>query len=198
MDEQSTAKFSCTLSFHAGCRVPCTLGGAASAGGLLWSRLRRSPLCARGCFLASRVPFANQELPLGGINWAATDLCWTFSPFPPSHLSPSSLSYLSAEPPTKYQISQPEVYVAAPGESLELRCLLRDAATIIWTKDGVHLGPNNRTVLIGEYLQIKGATPRDSGLYACTAARPVDSEAVYFMVNVTGELACAPSALSPL
>uniref|UniRef100_A0A452TCB9 Ig-like domain-containing protein n=1 Tax=Ursus maritimus TaxID=29073 RepID=A0A452TCB9_URSMA len=89
------------------------------------------------------------------------------------------------EPPTKYQISQPEVYVAAPGESLELRCLLRDAATISWTKDGVHLGPNNRTVLIGEYLQIKGATPRDSGLYACTAARPVDSEAVYFMVNVT-------------
>uniref|UniRef100_A0A8C7AUW1 Fibroblast growth factor receptor n=1 Tax=Neovison vison TaxID=452646 RepID=A0A8C7AUW1_NEOVI len=89
------------------------------------------------------------------------------------------------EPPTKYQISQPEVYVAAPGESLELRCPLRDAAMISWTKDGVHLGPNNRTVLTGEYLQIKGATPRDSGLYACTAARPVDSEAVYFMVNVT-------------
>uniref|UniRef100_A0A4X1SNM4 Fibroblast growth factor receptor n=3 Tax=Sus scrofa TaxID=9823 RepID=A0A4X1SNM4_PIG len=89
------------------------------------------------------------------------------------------------EPPTKYQISQPEVYVAAPRESLELRCLLRDAAVISWTKDGVHLGPNNRTVLIGEYLQIKGATPRDSGLYACTAARSVDSETVYFMVNVT-------------
>uniref|UniRef100_A0A5F5PN21 Fibroblast growth factor receptor n=1 Tax=Equus caballus TaxID=9796 RepID=A0A5F5PN21_HORSE len=89
------------------------------------------------------------------------------------------------EPPTKYQISQPEVYVAAPGESLELRCLLRDAAMISWTKDGVHLGPSNRTVLIGEYLQIKGATPRDSGLYACTAARTVDSETVYFMVNVT-------------
>ncbi|KAB0350020.1 hypothetical protein FD754_014877, partial [Muntiacus muntjak] len=88
-------------------------------------------------------------------------------------------------PPTKYQISQPEVYVAAPRESLELRCLLRDAAMISWTKDGVHLGPNNRTVLIGEYLQIKGATPRDSGLYACTAARNVDSETVYFMVNVT-------------
>uniref|UniRef100_A0A8C3X736 Fibroblast growth factor receptor n=1 Tax=Catagonus wagneri TaxID=51154 RepID=A0A8C3X736_9CETA len=89
------------------------------------------------------------------------------------------------EPPTKYQISQPEVYVAAPRESLELRCLLRDAAVISWTKDGVHLGPNNRTVLIGDYLQIKGATPRDSGLYACTAARSVDSETVYFMVNVT-------------
>ncbi|XP_028020035.1 fibroblast growth factor receptor 2 isoform X6 [Balaenoptera acutorostrata] len=89
------------------------------------------------------------------------------------------------EPSTKYQISQPEVYVAAPRESLELRCLLRDAAMISWTKDGVHLGPNNRTVLIGEYLQIKGASPRDSGLYACTAARNVDSETVYFMVNVT-------------
>uniref|UniRef100_A0A286Y3W6 Fibroblast growth factor receptor n=1 Tax=Cavia porcellus TaxID=10141 RepID=A0A286Y3W6_CAVPO len=89
------------------------------------------------------------------------------------------------EPPTKYQISQPEVYVAAPGESLELRCLLKDATVISWTKDGVHLGPNNRTVLIGEYLQIKGATPRDSGLYACTASRTVDSETWYFMVNVT-------------
>uniref|UniRef100_A0A8C8ZFP3 Fibroblast growth factor receptor n=1 Tax=Prolemur simus TaxID=1328070 RepID=A0A8C8ZFP3_PROSS len=89
------------------------------------------------------------------------------------------------EPPTKYQISQPEVYVAAPGESLELRCLLKDAAMISWTKDGVHVGPNNRTVLIGEYLQIKGATPRDSGLYACTAARTVDSDTWYFMVNVT-------------
>ncbi|XP_006831478.1 PREDICTED: fibroblast growth factor receptor 2 isoform X3 [Chrysochloris asiatica] len=89
------------------------------------------------------------------------------------------------EPPTKYQISQPEVYVAAPGEFLELRCLLKDAAMISWTKDGVHLGPNNRTILIGEYLQIKGATPRDSGLYACTAARTVDSETLYFIVNVT-------------
>uniref|UniRef100_A0A8C2ULU2 receptor protein-tyrosine kinase n=1 Tax=Chinchilla lanigera TaxID=34839 RepID=A0A8C2ULU2_CHILA len=89
------------------------------------------------------------------------------------------------EPPTKYQISQPEVYVAAPGESLELRCLLKDAALISWTKDGVHLGPNNRTVLIGEYLQIKGATPRDSGLYACTASRTIDSETRYFMVNIT-------------
>ncbi|KAF6108774.1 fibroblast growth factor receptor 2 [Phyllostomus discolor] len=89
------------------------------------------------------------------------------------------------EPPTKYQISQPEVFAAVPGESLELRCQLRDAAMISWTKDGVHLGPDNRTVLIGEYLQIKGATPRDSGLYACTAARTVDSETVYFMVNVT-------------
>ncbi|XP_024903744.1 fibroblast growth factor receptor 2 isoform X13 [Pteropus alecto] len=89
------------------------------------------------------------------------------------------------EPPTKYQISQPEVYVAAPGDSLELRCQLRDAAVISWTKDGGQLGPSNRTVLIGEYLQIEGATPRDSGLYACTAARTVDSETVYFMVNVT-------------
>lgn len=86
--------------------------------------------------------------------------------------------------------------MAAPGESLELHCPLGDAATISWTKDGLHLGPSNRTVLIGEYLQIKGTTPRDSGLYACTAARTVGSETVCFMVNVTGELACEPPALS--
>ncbi|KAM7329428.1 hypothetical protein ACRRTK_011041 [Alexandromys fortis] len=91
----------------------------------------------------------------------------------------------AAKPPTKYQISQPESYAVAPGDSLELRCLLKDAAGISWTKDGVRLGPSNRTVLIGEYLQIKGATPRDSGLYACTAASTVDSDTWYFMVNVT-------------
>lgn len=59
---------------------------------------------------------------------------------------------------------------------------------ISWTKDGVPLGPDNRTVIIGEYLQIKDATPRDSGLYACTAVRTLDSDTLYFIVNVTGEL----------
>ncbi|KQK81696.1 Fibroblast growth factor receptor 2 [Amazona aestiva] len=59
---------------------------------------------------------------------------------------------------------------------------------ISWTKDGVPLGPDNRTVIIGEYLQIKDATPRDSGLYACTAVRTLDSDTLYFIVNVTDAL----------
>uniref|UniRef100_A0A5F9C2V1 Fibroblast growth factor receptor n=1 Tax=Oryctolagus cuniculus TaxID=9986 RepID=A0A5F9C2V1_RABIT len=152
--------------------------------------LLREPELLTGCLGSGEPgallgPFAKPEPASVGDQGASADLCWTFSPLPPSHLSLSSLSRLSAEPPTKYQISQPEVYVAAPGESLELRCLLKDASVISWTKDGVHLGPNNRTVLIGEYLQIRGATPRDSGLYACTAARTVDSDTWYFMVNVT-------------
>ncbi|XP_054062212.1 fibroblast growth factor receptor 2 isoform X10 [Rissa tridactyla] len=92
------------------------------------------------------------------------------------------------EPPTKYQISQPDVYSALPGEPLELRCQLKDAVMISWTKDGVPLGPDNRTVIIGEYLQIKDATPRDSGLYACTAVRSLDSDTLYFIVNVTDAL----------
>uniref|UniRef100_A0A8C0FR46 Fibroblast growth factor receptor n=1 Tax=Bubo bubo TaxID=30461 RepID=A0A8C0FR46_BUBBB len=92
------------------------------------------------------------------------------------------------EPPTKYQISQPDVYSALPGEPLELRCQLKDAVMISWTKDGVALGPDNRTVIIGEYLQIKDATPRDSGLYACTAVRTLDSDTLYFIVNVTDAL----------
>ncbi|KAM6129977.1 fibroblast growth factor receptor 2 isoform 5-T5 [Phoenicopterus ruber ruber] len=92
------------------------------------------------------------------------------------------------EPPTKYQISQPDVYSALPGEPLELRCQLKDAVMISWTKDGAPLGPDNRTVIIGEYLQIKDATPRDSGLYACTAVRTLDSDTLYFIVNVTDAL----------
>ncbi|XP_054238191.1 fibroblast growth factor receptor 2 isoform X2 [Indicator indicator] len=92
------------------------------------------------------------------------------------------------EPPTKYQISQPDVYSALPGEPLELRCQLRDAVMISWTKDGLPLGPDNRTVIIGEYLQIKDATARDSGLYACTALRSLDSDTLYFIVNVTDAL----------
>ncbi|KAM9285042.1 fibroblast growth factor receptor 2 isoform 6-T6 [Morus bassanus] len=92
------------------------------------------------------------------------------------------------EPPTKYQISQPDVYSALPGEPLELRCQLKDAVMISWTKDGVPLGPDNRTVIIGEYLQIKDATPRDSGLYACTAVRTLDSDTLYFIINVTDAL----------
>ncbi|XP_010713187.1 fibroblast growth factor receptor 2-like [Meleagris gallopavo] len=59
---------------------------------------------------------------------------------------------------------------------------------ISWTKDGVPLGPDNRTVIIGEYLQIKDASPRDSGLYACTAIRTLDSDTLYFIVNVTDAL----------
>lgn len=143
-------------------------------------------------------PFVQQEQCLLGKSWP-----------PLTFVGPSLLSLLpiclcllsptcSAEPPTKYQISQPESYAVAPGDSLELHCLLKDAAGISWTKDGVRLGPSNRTVLIGEYLQIKGATPRDSGLYACTAASTVDSDTWYFMVNVTGELACKGDALSLL
>uniref|UniRef100_A0A8C3KX31 Fibroblast growth factor receptor n=1 Tax=Chrysolophus pictus TaxID=9089 RepID=A0A8C3KX31_CHRPC len=92
------------------------------------------------------------------------------------------------EPPTKYQISQPDVHSALPGEPLELRCQLKDAVMISWTKDGVPLGPDNRTVIIGEYLQIKDASPRDSGLYACTAIRTLDSDTLYFIVNVTDAL----------
>lgn len=121
------------------------------------------------------------------IKRAFTDLCWKFSPFLLSSFS--SFPSTFAEPPTKYQISQPDVHSALPGEPLELCCQLKDAVMISWTKDGVPLGPDNRTVIIGEYLQIKDASPRDSGLYACTAIRTLDSDTLYFIVNVTGEWA---------
>uniref|UniRef100_A0ACB8FA07 Fibroblast growth factor receptor 2 n=1 Tax=Sphaerodactylus townsendi TaxID=933632 RepID=A0ACB8FA07_9SAUR len=99
-----------------------------------------------------------------------------------------SASSDSLEPPTKYQISQTDVYPVLPGDLLNLNCPLKDAIKISWTKDGVHLVPNNRTFMTGEYLRIKDATPKDSGLYACTAVRSVDSDTTYFIVNVTDVL----------
>ncbi|XP_078247287.1 fibroblast growth factor receptor 2 isoform X5 [Pogona vitticeps] len=100
---------------------------------------------------------------------------------------PSYTTLEPEEPPTKYQISQSEAHSALPGDTLKLRCQMKDATTITWTKDGVRLLPNNRTVMTGEYLWIKDTTPRDSGLYACTF-RTVESETLYFIVNITDVL----------
>uniref|UniRef100_A0AAY5K9V5 Fibroblast growth factor receptor n=1 Tax=Esox lucius TaxID=8010 RepID=A0AAY5K9V5_ESOLU len=47
-----------------------------------------------------------------------------------------------------------------------------NAGAITWTKDGSFLGANNRTLIEQDGLQIRDATPKDSGLYACSAAGP--------------------------
>ncbi|XP_059509034.1 fibroblast growth factor receptor 2-like isoform X1 [Stegostoma tigrinum] len=91
----------------------------------------------------------------------------------------------TGEPPSNYQISQPEVYTY-PGGLLQLQCPLKeDVQSISWTKDGEQLGYSNKTYIIREYLQISDATHEDSGLYACTAIRPIGSDTVYFVVNIT-------------
>ncbi|XP_062927979.1 fibroblast growth factor receptor 2-like isoform X2 [Mobula hypostoma] len=90
------------------------------------------------------------------------------------------------EPSSIYQISQPEVYTAHPGDLLQMQCPLKeDVQNIIWTKVGQQIGHNNKTYIIREYLQISDATHEDSGLYACTTNRPVGSGTVYFIVNIT-------------
>ncbi|MEE6486625.1 hypothetical protein FKM82_014653 [Ascaphus truei] len=90
-----------------------------------------------------------------------------------------------SEPPTKYQISQPDVFTVLPGESLDLRCPQTDAALVTWTKDGVKLEASNRTVIVRNYLQIKETSPRDSGLYACSVPRSIQGNTHFFLVNVT-------------
>ena len=90
----------------------------------------------------------------------------------------------SAEASNKYQISKPTVCSVHPGELLKLSCPLPSTGTITWTKDGSSLGTNNRTLIEQEVLQIRDATPKDSGLYACTS---VSKDTVCFIVNVTGE-----------
>ncbi|XP_010737586.1 fibroblast growth factor receptor 2 isoform X3 [Larimichthys crocea] len=82
----------------------------------------------------------------------------------------------------KYQISKPTVCSVHPGEVLKLSCPLPATGTIIWTKDGSSLGTNNRTLIEQEVLQIRDATPKDSGLYTCTS---VGKDTVCFIVNVT-------------
>ncbi|XP_070697086.1 fibroblast growth factor receptor 2 isoform X2 [Pempheris klunzingeri] len=82
----------------------------------------------------------------------------------------------------KYQISKPTVCSVHPGEVLKLSCPLPATGTITWTKDGSSLGTNNRTLIEQEVLQIRDATPKDSGLYTCTS---VGKDTVCFIVNVT-------------
>nr|XP_023660048.1 fibroblast growth factor receptor 2 [Paramormyrops kingsleyae] len=89
------------------------------------------------------------------------------------------------EPPTKYQISKPKVCSVHPGEPLMLRCPLPGAGTVTWMKDGFLLGPNNRTLIEHELLQIRDATAKDSGLYTCSTAGPPGSNTLCFIVNVT-------------
>ncbi|XP_051772643.1 fibroblast growth factor receptor 2 isoform X6 [Ctenopharyngodon idella] len=89
------------------------------------------------------------------------------------------------EPPTKNQNSKPTLCSVHPGELLKLNCPLPEAAAIIWTKDGSSLGPDNRTFIDQEWLQIRDATPKDSGLYACSAAGSQAGDVLCFIVNVT-------------
>uniref|UniRef100_A0A673IV46 Fibroblast growth factor receptor n=1 Tax=Sinocyclocheilus rhinocerous TaxID=307959 RepID=A0A673IV46_9TELE len=109
-------------------------------------------------------------------------LCAPCHPFPPALLS---FPLRSAEPPTKNQNSKPTLCSVHPGELLKLNCPLPEATAIVWTKDGSSLGPDNRTLIDQEWLQIRDATPKDSGLYACSAAGSRASDTLCFIVNVT-------------
>ncbi|XP_063290240.1 fibroblast growth factor receptor 2 isoform X2 [Pelobates fuscus] len=89
------------------------------------------------------------------------------------------------EPPTKYQISQPDVFNVLPGEALDLHCPQSDATQVTWTKDGVKLEASNRTVIVRNFLHLRDTSPRDSGLYACLVPRSAQSNTHFFLVNVT-------------
>ncbi|XP_040293953.1 fibroblast growth factor receptor 2 isoform X2 [Bufo bufo] len=89
------------------------------------------------------------------------------------------------EPPTKYQISQPDVFTVSPGKPLDLRCPYNNVSLVVWTKDGVKLESGNRTVIVINYLLINETSLRDSGLYACAVHKGGQSNAHFFLVNVT-------------
>uniref|UniRef100_A0A8C7IHP6 Fibroblast growth factor receptor n=1 Tax=Oncorhynchus kisutch TaxID=8019 RepID=A0A8C7IHP6_ONCKI len=106
---------------------------------------------------------------------------------PPYTVAEEEATLEPEEPPTKYQISKPTVCSVHPGELLKLNCPLPgEVGTITWTKDGSSLGVNNRTLIEREVLQIRDASPKDSGLYACSTVGPQGSDTLCFIVNVTG------------
>ncbi|XP_038641575.1 fibroblast growth factor receptor 1-like isoform X4 [Scyliorhinus canicula] len=87
------------------------------------------------------------------------------------------------------QKTKVEPYSANPGNTLELRCPLReDVQSIDWTKDRVQLPTNNRTRITAEYLQITNSVREDSGLYTCVTDGPSGSETSHFAVNVSDTL----------
>ncbi|XP_064779614.1 fibroblast growth factor receptor 2-like isoform X4 [Oncorhynchus masou masou] len=105
---------------------------------------------------------------------------------PPYTVAKEEATLEPEEPPTKYQISKPTVCSLHPGELLKLNCPLPgEVGTITWTKDGSSLGVNNRTLIEREVLQIRDASPKDSGLYACSTVGPQGSDTLCFIVNVT-------------
>lgn len=130
--------------------------------------------------------------PLGIMWWFcfSTMACFFLSHlsfYSSSSCAPSSywnLPLPHADTSNKNQISKPMVCSVHPGEVLKLSCPLPATGTITWTKDGSSLGANNRTLIEQEVLQIRDATPKDSGLYTCTS---VGKDTVCFIVNVTGE-----------
>ncbi|XP_067879261.1 fibroblast growth factor receptor 1-like [Heterodontus francisci] len=87
------------------------------------------------------------------------------------------------------QKTEVESYSAHPGDTLKLRCRLReDVQSIDWTKDGVQLPTNNRTRITAEYLQITDSVREDTGLYTCVTGGPSGSETSRFAVNVSDTL----------
>lgn len=69
------------------------------------------------------------------------------------------------------------------GNSVRLRCEVRERATIVWSRDGHTLPKNAR---IGEdYLELTQVKPKDSGRYICQAqaSRGVSSDYINFNVS---------------
>lgn len=73
--------------------------------------------------------------------------------------------------------------VTHAGNSVRLRCEMRERATIHWTREGQPLPSNAR---IGEdYLELTQVKPEDSGRYICQVqtSRGVSSDYINFNVS---------------
>ncbi|XP_045438414.1 ADAMTS-like protein 3, partial [Pipistrellus kuhlii] len=74
------------------------------------------------------------------------------------------------------------VYITNRTAAVRLRCGLggggKGAVAYVWTKDGRPLQPSEKIVLSGGgVLQIRNPTRRDQGLYGCSVASPLGSDA---------------------
>jgi hypothetical protein len=82
----------------------------------------------------------------------------------------------------KVRAEQRDVVTHA-GNSVRLRCEVRERATIHWSREGQALPANAH--IEGDYLQLTQVTPEDSGRYICQAqtSRGVSSDYINFNVS---------------
>ena len=100
-------------------------------------------------------------------------------------ITKTPLPLLHIEPPT-VNIA-PEVQVAVPGDSFQIRCVARgtNPITVTWTREEGELNPDSTSR--NGILSIRNARPEDAGRYKCSASNDVGEDEAFAVVRMIGK-----------